>query len=129
VTCGTWIGFDDRESLGEKETGAKAALPMWMDFMKAAIAKKPDEAFPTGNMPKKQLDVPLTPPGDSPVVKEIPKATEDADPDAAEPDAAPVPKAPEPGGSGAPAASPEAPKVVPVAPAAVAAPGVAPPGL
>jgi penicillin-binding protein 1A len=38
VTCGTWIGFDDRQSLGEKETGAKAALPMWMDFMKAAIA-------------------------------------------------------------------------------------------
>ena len=47
VTCGTWIGFDNRESLGEKETGAKAALPMWMDFMKAAIADKPNEAFPT----------------------------------------------------------------------------------
>ena len=40
VTCGTWIGFDDRQSLGEKETGAKAALPMWMDFMKVAIAGK-----------------------------------------------------------------------------------------
>ena len=45
VTCGTWIGFDDRESLGEKETGARAALPMWMDFMRAAIADKPDETF------------------------------------------------------------------------------------
>ena len=31
VTCGTWIGFDDRQTLGDKETGAKAALPMWMD--------------------------------------------------------------------------------------------------
>ena len=29
VTCGTWIGFDDRQTLGEKETGARAALPMW----------------------------------------------------------------------------------------------------
>ena len=48
VTCGTWIGFDDRESLGEKETGARAALPMWMDFMRAAIASKPDEAFAGG---------------------------------------------------------------------------------
>jgi hypothetical protein len=59
--------------------------------MKAAIAGKPNEAFPEGNAPKKELDVPLTP-ADSPVVKEIPKATEDADPDAAEPDAAPATK-------------------------------------
>ena len=59
VTCGTWIGFDDRESLGEKETGARAALPIWMDFMRAAIANKPDEAFPTAGAPKKQLDVPV----------------------------------------------------------------------
>jgi penicillin-binding protein 1A len=92
VTCGTWIGFDDRETLGEKETGAKAALPMWMDFMKAAIAGKPNEAFPVGNMPKKELDVPLTPPEDSPVVKEIPKAAEPSDPDAVEPDEGAKPK-------------------------------------
>ncbi len=111
VTCGTWIGFDDRESLGEKETGAKAALPMWMDFMKAAIAKKPNEAFPVGNMPKKELDVPLTQP-DSPVVKVIPKA-EPADSDAPEPDApaaaptpAPAPVAPAPAPKVAPAATP-----------------------
>jgi penicillin-binding protein 1A len=86
VTCGTWIGFDDRQSLGEKETGAKAALPMWMDFMRAAIANKPNEAFPQGNAPEKQLDLPLTPPPGSPVVKQIPKAPADADPDATEPD-------------------------------------------
>src|SRR5206468_2444727 len=30
VTCGVWVGFDSRESLGEKETGARAALPIWM---------------------------------------------------------------------------------------------------
>ncbi len=46
VTCGVWIGFDSRQSLGEKETGAKAALPVWMTFMRAAIAGKPDEQFP-----------------------------------------------------------------------------------
>jgi len=46
VTCGVWIGFDSRESLGEKETGARAALPIWMTFMKAAITGKPDEQFP-----------------------------------------------------------------------------------
>jgi penicillin-binding protein 1A len=47
VTCGVWIGFDSRESLGEKETGARAALPIWMTFMKVAIANKPDEQFPS----------------------------------------------------------------------------------
>jgi penicillin-binding protein 1A len=92
VTCGTWIGFDNRQSLGEKETGAKAALPMWMDFMRAAIANKPDEKFPEGNAPKKQLDVPLTPPADSPVVKEIPKASEEAEPEAVEPGSDAVPQ-------------------------------------
>jgi penicillin-binding protein 1A len=45
ITCGVWIGFDSRQSLGEKETGAKAALPIWMTFMRAAIADKPDEQF------------------------------------------------------------------------------------
>jgi penicillin-binding protein 1A len=46
ITCGTWVGFDNRESLGEKETGARAALPIWMDFMRTAIAGKDDETFP-----------------------------------------------------------------------------------
>ncbi len=60
VTCGTWIGYDDRQSLGEKRPGARAALPMWMDFMRAAIANKPNEAFPTAGAPKKTLDVPMS---------------------------------------------------------------------
>ena len=46
ITCGVWVGYDSRQSLGEKETGAKAALPIWMDFMRAAVAGKPDETFP-----------------------------------------------------------------------------------
>jgi penicillin-binding protein 1A len=58
VTCGTWIGFDNRQSLGEKETGARAALPMWMDFMRAAIANRPNETFASAGAPKRQLDVP-----------------------------------------------------------------------
>jgi penicillin-binding protein 1A len=107
VTCGTWIGFDDRQSLGEKETGAKAALPMWMDFMRAAIANKPNETFPEGNAPKKELDVPLTPPADSPVVKAIPQAPEESDPEAAEPDAG---KKPEPAPTAPPTSSPVPPQ-------------------
>jgi penicillin-binding protein 1A len=60
ITCGTWIGFDDRQSLGEKETGARAALPMWMDFMRVAIADKPNETFAAEGAPKKVLDVPMS---------------------------------------------------------------------
>jgi penicillin-binding protein 1A len=45
VTCGVWVGFDSRESLGEKETGAKAALPIWMTWMRAEIVGKDDEKF------------------------------------------------------------------------------------
>jgi penicillin-binding protein 1A len=37
LTCGVWVGFDQKKTLGEKETGAKAALPIWIDFMAAAL--------------------------------------------------------------------------------------------
>jgi penicillin-binding protein 1A len=46
VTCGVWVGYDNEQSLGDKETGARVALPIWVTFMKAAIADKPDEQFP-----------------------------------------------------------------------------------
>jgi penicillin-binding protein 1A len=83
VTCGTWIGFDDRQTLGNKETGARAALPMWMDFMRAAIAKKPNEMFATAGAPKKTLDVPLSKPTDADkLVKPTMKVPDEADPDA-----------------------------------------------
>ncbi|MGD0859784.1 MAG: PBP1A family penicillin-binding protein [Terracidiphilus sp.] len=45
VTCGVWVGYDSRQSLGDKETGAKAALPIWMNVMRVAIAGKDDEKF------------------------------------------------------------------------------------
>lgn len=45
ITCGVWMGYDNQQTLGEKETGARAALPIWMTFMKVAIAGKPDERF------------------------------------------------------------------------------------
>ncbi len=40
MTCGVWVGFDEKKSLGAKETGAHAALPIWMNFMTAAMAGK-----------------------------------------------------------------------------------------
>lgn len=54
VTCGVWAGYDNRRSLGNHQTGARVALPIWMQFMKAAIAGKPDEHFP-GALPGASL--------------------------------------------------------------------------
>ncbi|MCU1343479.1 MAG: Penicillin-binding protein [Candidatus Acidoferrum typicum] len=47
LTAGVWVGFDDTAvSLGKPETGAIAALPIWLEFMRGALAGKPIEAFP-----------------------------------------------------------------------------------
>ncbi|MFI5088377.1 MAG: penicillin-binding protein 1A, partial [Terriglobales bacterium] len=45
ITCGVWIGYDEKKTLGDKETGARAALPVWMDFMKSALAGKDPGQF------------------------------------------------------------------------------------
>ncbi len=37
LTCGVWVGFDEKKTLGNKETGAMAALPIWIDFMRVAL--------------------------------------------------------------------------------------------
>ena len=47
LTAGVWVGFDDKQiSLGKKETGARAALPIWLEFMKGASAGTPVTDFP-----------------------------------------------------------------------------------
>ncbi len=52
LTAGVWVGFDEKISLGAKETGARAALPIWMDFMSAASAgKDPGQFEPAPDMP------------------------------------------------------------------------------
>jgi penicillin-binding protein 1A len=45
VTCGVWVGYDEKKSLGAKETGARVALPIWMEFMKSAAAGKDPGEF------------------------------------------------------------------------------------
>jgi penicillin-binding protein 1A len=52
VTAGVWIGYDEKKSLGAKETGARAALPIWMEFMTAALAgKDPGQFQPPPDLP------------------------------------------------------------------------------
>ena len=45
ITCGVWVGFDEKRTLGNKETGAHAALPIWMDFMRTALEGRENETF------------------------------------------------------------------------------------
>jgi penicillin-binding protein 1A len=45
LTTGVWVGHDDNQRLGWGETGARAALPIWGDFMKVALAPYPQQDF------------------------------------------------------------------------------------
>ena len=45
-----WMGYDDPKSLGGREFGATLAMPIWIDYMRVALAKLPQEerAVPEG---------------------------------------------------------------------------------
>jgi penicillin-binding protein 1A len=45
ITVGVWVGQDGSESLGKGETGARAALPIWMTFMSAVLQSRPYRYF------------------------------------------------------------------------------------
>jgi len=69
MTCGVWVGFDEKKSLGNKESGSRAALPIWMEFMKIALAgRDPGEFQSPPNSPPstvaQKLDTPDVAPGD-----------------------------------------------------------------
>jgi penicillin-binding protein 1A len=50
IVAGVWVGLDRYETLGNKETGARAALPIWIDFMEQVVADGPyhDFSLPEG---------------------------------------------------------------------------------
>jgi len=65
MTCGVWVGYDEKKSLGAKETGAHAALPIWMNFMTAAMAGKDAGDFqppPATEHAAQKVDTPDTAP-------------------------------------------------------------------
>jgi penicillin-binding protein 1A len=69
LTCGVWVGFDEKKTLGNKETGAVAALPIWMDFMRVALQGRESEDFlapppVTPNAVAKKVDTSDQTPGD-----------------------------------------------------------------
>ncbi len=42
VVTTTWVGFDNQRHMGNRETGGRAALPMWIGFMRAALEGRPE---------------------------------------------------------------------------------------
>lgn len=47
ITAGVWVGFDEKKSLGDRQSGATLALPIWLDCMKEILKDKPVERFPS----------------------------------------------------------------------------------
>ena len=41
LVTGVWVGKDKDESLGKNETGSRAAIPIWLQYMQKALANKP----------------------------------------------------------------------------------------
>ncbi|MBW1989919.1 MAG: PBP1A family penicillin-binding protein [Deltaproteobacteria bacterium] len=57
IAVGVWVGTDDGSSLGPAETGARAALPIWKEFMAAAVAEGSHGDFPLpSGLVRKKID-------------------------------------------------------------------------
>jgi penicillin-binding protein 1A len=58
IVTGVWVGYDNSQaSLGDRETGARAALPIWISVMAKALADKPAEDFqPTDGVVLVKID-------------------------------------------------------------------------
>jgi penicillin-binding protein 1A len=51
LVMGVWVGFDERVSLGDKETGGKVALPIWFDAMQEIYKNRKVETFQSPEAP------------------------------------------------------------------------------
>jgi len=58
LVTGVWVGFDEIRTLGDRESGARAALPIWMRYMKAALESLPVMPF---TMPDGIVEVRIDP--------------------------------------------------------------------
>ena len=47
LTAAVWVGYDEKRTLGEGQSGGVVALPIWIDCMKEILQNTPPEDFPT----------------------------------------------------------------------------------
>ena len=59
-----WVGYDTPRPMGAGETGSRAALPIWMDYMAGALAGEPDKGY---NVPEGVVVVRVNPKTGTPV--------------------------------------------------------------
>ena len=61
ITVGVWVGYDEKKTLGNGEEGARVALPIWMDFVRAYIDEReaPEGFLPPDNIVFRSVD-PMT---------------------------------------------------------------------
>ncbi len=50
ITAAVWVGYDDNRTLGNRESGAALALPIWIECMREILKNKPIEYFPSIEM-------------------------------------------------------------------------------
>lgn len=114
LVVGVFVGFDDNRSLGEGETGAQAAVPIFIDFMGQALKGKPiedftkpadavfmnvhgnEEAFHPGTQPQHESPGPARQGGGGPTAYDQLDRTRDAVPGPAAPPAMPAAQVPPP---------------------------------
>jgi penicillin-binding protein 1A len=49
IVVGTWVGFDEFKPIGRGETGGRAALPIWVEYMNSILEKVPNNIFPASS--------------------------------------------------------------------------------
>ena len=114
ITIGVWVGYDEKKPLGPGMEGSRAALPIWMDIMKAYLDKHADRKMPPqfeapGNIVLVTLDSGIT---EAFINGTQPQGAVPAVTPASAPGAPVVPGAPAvpPPATPAPAVTPAAPK-------------------
>ncbi|PIP40716.1 MAG: penicillin-binding protein [Desulfobacterales bacterium CG23_combo_of_CG06-09_8_20_14_all_51_8] len=58
IAAGVWVGCDDFTTIGPQETGARAALPIWTEFMQTALTSRAGEYF---DLPEGMVKVKIDP--------------------------------------------------------------------
>ncbi|MEE8542104.1 MAG: PBP1A family penicillin-binding protein [Desulfobacterales bacterium] len=71
IAAGVWVGQDSFTSLGHRETGARAALPIWIEFMTTVLSKLPYQYF---DIPDDGIKVSIDPITGRAVSEDDPKA-------------------------------------------------------
>jgi len=49
IATTAWVGFDDQQTLGARETGGRAALPIWIEYMRSALNGMSQDLEPQPN--------------------------------------------------------------------------------